>query len=71
MNDSLLSLESINSLMTNKDIQASGYGGVVCVEYMNTPGWHGMIPVNAVQESTKMRDSLRDARDKASKVPAK
>jgi hypothetical protein len=33
---------------------------------MNTPGWHGMIAVNAVQESAKMRDALRDARDKAS-----
>ncbi len=54
-----------------KDIQASGYGGVVCVEYMNTPGWHGMIAVNAVQESAKMRDALRDARDKASTTKRK
>lgn len=47
-----------------KDVLAAGYKGVVCVEYMNTPGWHGMIAVNAVLESAKMRDALRDARNK-------
>lgn len=46
-----------------KDVLASGYKGLVCVEYMNTPGWHGMIAVNAIQESAKMRDALREARD--------
>lgn len=39
------------------------YAGVVCVEYMRMPGWHGMIEVNAIQESTRMRDALRTARD--------
>jgi len=61
----------INVPQVVNDIQASGYEGVVCVEYMNTPGWHGMIAVNAVQESAKMRDALRDARDKASKPQRK
>lgn len=40
------------------------YKGIMCVEYMNTPGWHGMIEVNAIQESATMRDALREARDK-------
>ncbi|MBZ0278202.1 MAG: sugar phosphate isomerase/epimerase [Anaerolineae bacterium] len=44
-------------------IQA-GYDGTICVEYMNTPGWHGMETVNALVESVKMRDALRDSRDK-------
>lgn len=56
----------INVPQVVNDILASGYSGTVCVEYMNTPGWHGMIAVNAVQESAKMRDALRDARDAAS-----
>lgn len=45
------------------DLIAAGYDGVICVEYMNTPGWHGMLSVNAIQESTRMRDALRTARD--------
>ncbi|NJL57400.1 sugar phosphate isomerase/epimerase [bacterium] len=47
-------------------LQAGGYEGVVCVEYMKMPGWHGMMEVNAVQESARLRDALRTARDKAS-----
>ncbi len=46
-----------------KDVLKSGYGGLMCVEYMNTPGWHGMIAVNAIEESARMRDELRTARD--------
>jgi sugar phosphate isomerase/epimerase len=42
----------------------AGYDGVVCVEYMNAPGWHGMETVNPIMESAAMRDALRDARDK-------
>jgi sugar phosphate isomerase/epimerase len=45
-------------------LESAEYDGVVCVEYMNTPGWHGMIAVNAVRESARMRDELRAARDK-------
>jgi sugar phosphate isomerase/epimerase len=45
------------------DLIAAGYDGIICVEYMNTPGWHGMLPVNAIQETTRMRDALRAARD--------
>lgn len=53
-----------------KDILAADYKGVLSVEYMNTPGWHGMVAVNAIQESTRMRDELRAARD-ALTAPAK
>lgn len=47
-----------------KDVLAAGYTGLIGVEYMNTPGWHGMIAVNVVQECARMRDALREARDK-------
>ena len=46
-----------------KDVLESGYEGVICVEYMNTPGWHGMETVNNIRESARMRDELRTARD--------
>lgn len=36
------------------------YRGVVCVEYMNAPGF---APVDALFESARMRDALRAARD--------
>lgn len=39
------------------------YDGRICVEYMNTAGWHGMASVNAIRESARMRDALRQARD--------
>jgi sugar phosphate isomerase/epimerase len=45
------------------DVLAADYKGVIAVEYMNTPGWHGMVAVNAIQESSRMRDELRTARD--------
>jgi sugar phosphate isomerase/epimerase len=45
-------------------LQAANYDGVVCVEYMNMPGWHGMIAVNAIRESVRMRDELRTIRDR-------
>jgi sugar phosphate isomerase/epimerase len=46
-----------------KDVLAADYKGLIAVEYMNTPGWHGMVAVNAIQESSRMRDELRSARD--------
>ena len=55
-----------------KDVLAVDYKGVIAVEYMNTPGWHGMVAVNAIQESNRMRDELRAARDNlGEKVKAK
>lgn len=46
------------------DLLAAEYDGLVCIEYMNTPGWHGMMAVNAARESARLRDELRTARDK-------
>lgn len=46
-----------------KDVLDAGYQGILCVEYMNTPGWHGMIAVNPLRECTRLRDALREARD--------
>jgi sugar phosphate isomerase/epimerase len=46
-----------------KDVLDAGYDGTICVEYMNTPGWHGMETVNNIRESARMRDELRAARD--------
>ncbi len=45
-----------------RDLEMAGYKGVVCVEYMNTPGWHGMETVNTLVESAHLRDQLRAAR---------
>lgn len=44
-------------------LHTARYEGVVCVEYMKMPGWHGMMDVNAIQESARLRDVLRSARD--------
>ncbi len=46
-----------------RDLQAAGYEGAICVEIVNTAGRYGISAVNAVQESAKIRDALRDARD--------
>lgn len=53
-----------------RDIAASEYKGVISVEYMNTPGWHGMVAVNTIQESSRMRDELRAARDNPAETTA-
>lgn len=44
-------------------LKAVNYEGVVTVEYMNTPGWHGMVSVNTIRESARLRDDLKAARD--------
>jgi sugar phosphate isomerase/epimerase len=44
------------------------YAGIVCVEYMQTVGWHGMMEVDSIQECVTMRDELRDARNAYQKV---
>ena len=49
------------------DVLAAEYDGIICVEYMNTPGWHGMEVVNAIRESARLRDELRSARDALTK----
>jgi sugar phosphate isomerase/epimerase len=42
----------------------ANYQGVICVEYMKTVGWHGMAEVDSISESARLRDALREARDK-------
>ena len=39
------------------------YQGVICIEYMQMKGWHGMVEVDSITECVAMRDALRDARD--------
>lgn len=46
-------------------IREAQYSGVICVEYMRTFGWHGMMEVDVITEAVRMRDALRDARDAA------
>lgn len=43
-------------------LHEADYNGVVCVEYMQTTGWHGMADVDSVLECSQMRDALREAR---------
>lgn len=40
----------------------AAYDGLICVEYMQTPGWHGMVEVDTLRESILMRDALRELR---------
>jgi len=44
-------------------LRAVNYEGVVCVEYLQTHGWHGTLEVNAIREVSQMRDALREGRD--------
>ncbi len=46
------------------DLIGGGYSSAVCVEMMNIPGKHGMQKVDFLRESARMRDTLRDARDR-------
>ena len=44
------------------DLIAHNYDGAICVELVNTPGRYGIAAVNAIRESARLRDTLRDAR---------
>ncbi|MFW5691636.1 MAG: sugar phosphate isomerase/epimerase family protein [Chloroflexota bacterium] len=44
-------------------LRDAAYDGMVCVEIMQTIGWHGTEPVDTVTEAARLRDALRDARD--------
>jgi len=46
------------------------YRGLICVEYMQMEGWHGMKAVDNLIECVAMRDALRDARDGVESEPA-
>ncbi|MCC6614583.1 MAG: sugar phosphate isomerase/epimerase [Anaerolineae bacterium] len=45
------------------DLQSAHYEGIVCIELMNIPGWHGMMKVDVSRESLKLRSALKAARD--------
>jgi sugar phosphate isomerase/epimerase len=45
------------------DLQAANYQGTVCVEYMPPHERHGLMTVDPIQESARLRDVLRAARD--------
>lgn len=34
------------------------YQGRICIEYMKTVGWHGMVEVDTIAESIRLRDAL-------------
>ena len=44
-------------------LNTASYEGVICIEYMKTPGWHGMVEVDSIEESIRLRDALRRVRD--------
>lgn len=44
-------------------LRDASYAGVICIEYMKTPGWHGMVDVDSIGESVRLRDALREVRD--------
>lgn len=46
-------------------LRDADYKGDISVEYIQTKSTaHGLVEVNAIQEVTKMRDAIRDVRDK-------
>lgn len=46
-----------------ESLWAANYEGDICIEYMQTTGWHGSVAVNIIQECALMRDALRKLRD--------
>lgn len=50
-------------------LNQADYRGMICIEYMQMAGWHGMIEVDSSAECVAMRDALRDARDILSTSP--
>lgn len=43
------------------DLVANHYEGTICIELMNIPGWHGMMKVDPLRESLKLRDAIKQA----------
>lgn len=37
------------------------YSGVICIEHMKNPGWHGAMDINILRETSKLRDMAREA----------
>jgi sugar phosphate isomerase/epimerase len=40
-------------------LRNANYDGVLCLELMNTPGWHGMMKVDPLRETLKLRDAIK------------
>ena len=55
---------SLNVTEVLSALNAANYQGIICVEYMKTVGWHGMVAVDSIYESALLRNALRDARDR-------
>jgi sugar phosphate isomerase/epimerase len=54
---------SIDLPAAMRTLQTADYRGVMCIEYLrSTQEVHGMIPVNVVRETVRLRDTLRTAR---------
>ena len=58
----------INLEYIMKSLLDEDYQGLVCVEYMQTIGWHGMMEVNSIVECATLRDALRELRDEQALV---
>jgi sugar phosphate isomerase/epimerase len=43
------------------DLRSAGYAGTICVELMNVPGWHGMMKVDPIHESLKLRAAIQQS----------
>jgi hydroxypyruvate isomerase len=44
-------------------LSTANYRGVVCVEYLRTTqDLHGMMPVEVIRETVKLRDAMRTTR---------
>lgn len=46
-----------------RELMAAQYDGVICVEYMMTQNWHGMVLVDNLTEAARLRNALREIRD--------
>ena len=58
-----LDVEEAMTMLTEAD-----YQGLICIEYMKTTGWHGMAEVDTIAESVRLRDALREVRDRLEAV---
>jgi sugar phosphate isomerase/epimerase len=54
---------TINAASVVSALQTANYTGFVSVEYMQGKAAQGIMEVNPIVESAKMRDALREARD--------
>lgn len=43
-------------------LQNARYEGFICIEYLQTVGWHGTVAVDSIIECATLRDALRDLR---------